>query len=152
MVIENLELVNHDGADRHLDGLAGAGEFVSALAVDFDGGKIRDALLDWPDKTIDDGFEIGESGWSEVLIGNDRGDFSLGVASARGCAEADGSKVFFVELEKILGVLGGVVGEKNEQAGSKRVERAGVADFDFAAFFAGGAVGILEEKRRERAR
>lgn len=61
------------------------------------------------------------------------GYLSFWVAGGGGIAEAEGGFIDFIEFQKFGGFFGHFAREKDEQAGSERVEGAGVADFDFVA-------------------
>ena len=100
-----------DFTDGHFDGFAGAGEFVGALAVDFDGGEVGDALFGFAEEVLHNFFHSVARRYRTLFGG---GDNSLWVASGGSSAEMNSSDVFFIKLEEVASVLRSLADEKDK--------------------------------------
>lgn len=124
-------------AGGHFDKFAGACEFVSALAVDFDGREIGNALFGFAEEVLHNFFHSSTI-WYRTVFGSS--DSPFWVTGGRGSTKMDGGDIFLVEFEKSVGMFGPLANEENKKTSSKGVESAGMTDFDLATFFTDDAI------------
>lgn len=125
-VINELETMDRDGAQRNLHFSTITSEFVGTHTVDFERAKYRRTLLNGARELPQRGFDFLAS-W--YLLRNIR-HFALGVTCRTLLAEPKCCLVHLVVLHVRAGVFALFANTKYQQTSRKRIERAAVTHFD----------------------
>src|SRR5436190_13235775 len=127
--VKELDARDLDFARGELDGLAGAGEVVSAFSVDVQSGELRGRLLDAAEELFQFGFDVAAI---EVARSGCFDDVACGVIGVAAPAEAEAGAVGLGEILNPGDEARGWADAEDEDAGCHRVEGSGMSDLGFA--------------------
>ena len=126
--VEELELVDDEGLGLQGYVFSLAGELVGSMAIDLASGEGGGYLLDFADKTGQNGLYEFQG---DVFRGVGLVDGALEVEAGCGGSELEGGDVFLGACLELVDLLGGTTDANDENPGGKGVESASVPYLEF---------------------